>query len=169
MREASGVHLLEADPLEALALWDLERATIAPGRTGVAAVFERIEGQHPDDDDVIAVEAAGEAFAQLDKVLATMTVARGPWDGGIESVHPLVSDLSSLDELGSDGADFVRRMAGAPSRLRATIPPRQVIHGDFAFGNVLAQALHLLALPLTEQPGLHRRSTHSSPTLALQG
>ncbi len=113
---------------------------LVPGTTTVAALFDRIEGEHVDDDDVAGIEAAGAAFAELDKVLATMHTARGAWDGSIDGVHPLVSDLSSLEEIGAECADFVRRMAGAPSRLRATIEPRQVIHGDFAFGNVAQDA-----------------------------
>lgn len=112
---------------------------LVPGTTTVAALFERIEGEHVDDDDLPGIEAAGRAFAQLDEVLATLHAGRPPWDGMVESVHPLVHDLSSLEELGDECADLVRRMAGAPSRLRATMTPRQVIHGDFAFSNVLVQ------------------------------
>lgn len=112
---------------------------LIPGTRTVAALFGRIAGEHPDDEDVAAVEAAGAAFAQLDATLATLSTSRDPWNGTVSSVHPQVGDLSSLDEIGPQGADFVRRMDGAPSQLRHTIAPRQVIHGDFGFGNVLIQ------------------------------
>lgn len=108
-----------------------------PAGPRVAALFGRIDGDHLDDDDLAGVKAAGAAFAQLDRVLATVSVEREPFDARIEGVHPFVRDLTALDELGADAAEFVRRMAGAPSQLRASLEPRQVIHGDFAFGNVL--------------------------------
>jgi len=106
------------------------------GEPRAAALFERIRGAHPDDADVAAVETAAEAFAQLDVALAVMSTDRPAFTGRIETVHPLVPDLEHLGELGPDGAAFVRRMRGA-SELRGSLQPRQIIHGDFAFGNIL--------------------------------
>lgn len=140
---------------------------VVPGTTTVAALFERIEGEHVDDDDVHGVEAAGAAFAELDEVLATFQTARGPWDGGLESVHPLVGDLSSLDELGEDCADLVRRMAGAPSHLRGSITPRQVIHGDFAFTNVLLQNGRVVGVLDLEFVALDARAAELATALRL--
>jgi Ser/Thr protein kinase RdoA (MazF antagonist) len=108
----------------------------APGGPRIAALFERIPGHHLDDADGAGVQAAAAALATLDVALASMTTARPPFSGRIESVHPLVPDLDDLAEIGLDGASFVRRM-GEASELRASLEPRQVIHGDFAFGNVL--------------------------------
>lgn len=106
------------------------------GEPRAAALFERIVGAHPDDADVVAVEAASEALAQLDLALAPMRTDRPAFTGRIETVHPLVPDLDHLDELGPEGAAFVRRMRQA-SELRGSLAPRQIVHGDFAFGNVL--------------------------------
>lgn len=66
MGDSTRSHPRQADPVSALALWDLEHATMTP-----------------------AVEAAGAAFAELDKALARMAVAREPWDGRIEGVRTL--------------------------------------------------------------------------------
>jgi Ser/Thr protein kinase RdoA (MazF antagonist) len=106
------------------------------GEPRAAALFERIVGEHPDDADESAVEAAAEAFARLDLALAPMRTDRSAFTGRIETVHPLVPDLDHLDELGPEGAAFVRRMREA-SKLRGALEPRQIVHGDFAFGNVL--------------------------------
>jgi Ser/Thr protein kinase RdoA (MazF antagonist) len=106
------------------------------GEPRAAALFERIAGEHPDDADESAVEAAAEAFARLDLALAPMRTDRSAFTGRIETVHPLVPDLDHLDELGPEGAAFVRRMREA-SKLRGALEPRQIVHGDFAFGNVL--------------------------------
>lgn len=139
LRQLRSAGLPFATP-RSVAARDGSTCPLIPGTSTVAALFEGIDGNHVDDDDLVAIEAAGAAFAELDKVLATLHTARGAWDdGNINSVHPLVRDLSSLDEIGAQCADFVRRMASAPSELRATIEPRQVIHGDFAFGNVLVK------------------------------
>jgi Ser/Thr protein kinase RdoA (MazF antagonist) len=109
-------------------------ATLAGPR--LAALFEWIPGEHLNDEDVQGLEAAAAALAGLDAALASATTDRVPFSGGIETVHPKVEDLDSLDELGADGAAFVRRMREA-SELRGALRPRQIIHGDFAFGNVL--------------------------------
>jgi Ser/Thr protein kinase RdoA (MazF antagonist) len=106
------------------------------GEPRIAALFERIPGEHLDDADAAGVEEAAAAFARLDVALATMRSDRPAFTGRIETVHPLVSDLDQLDELGPDGAAFVRRMRDA-SELRGSLQPRQIVHGDFAFGNVL--------------------------------
>jgi homoserine kinase type II len=110
---------------------------MTPEGPRIAALFERIEGENLDDDDVAGVEAAAAAFAQLDVVLAQLEIDREYFDGNLERVHPLVQDLTSLDELGADATALVRGMAGEPSRLRGLLEPRQLVHGDFAFGNVL--------------------------------
>lgn len=103
----------------------------------VAALFVRITGSHLDDEDVGGIETAAAAFARLDLALSTLDADRPPFDPHLDRVHRLVPDLRQLDELGPEAADLVRRMAGAPTELRATLRPRQLIHDDFAFGNVL--------------------------------
>jgi Ser/Thr protein kinase RdoA (MazF antagonist) len=109
-------------------------ATLAEPRA--VALFERIPGEHLDDDDVAGVEAGAAAVARLDLALASLATARPPFTGRIETVHPRVADLEALDELGPDGAAFVRRMRDA-SELRGSLRPRQIVHGDWGFGNVL--------------------------------
>ena len=111
-------------------------ATLAGPR--LAALFERIPGDHLNDEDVHGLEAAAAALAELDAVLAATTTERVPFTGRIETVHPRVRDLDSTEELGTDGTAFVRRMREA-SELRGALRPRQVIHGDFAFGNLLLE------------------------------
>jgi homoserine kinase type II len=105
----------------------------------LVALFERIPGTHLDDADSDGLGAAAWAFAKLDVALAVMTTAREPFSGRLETVHPKVGDLEALAELGDDGAAFIRRMRVA-SQQRGVLRPRQVVHGDFAFGNVLLEA-----------------------------
>src|SRR5207237_4967245 len=96
-------------------------ATLAGPR--LVALFQRIPGEHLNDEDVHGLEAAAAAFAELDAVLASMTTDRVPFTGRIETVHPKVADRDSLDELGTSGAAFVRRMRVA-SALPGALRPR---------------------------------------------
>lgn len=116
------------------------------GGRRVAALFERIEGDHLDDDDVAGVEAAGAAFARLDEILSRIDADREPADARLDHIHRLVTNVDVLPELGTDAAAFVRRMAGAPAGLHGSLEPRQLIHDDFAFGNVLIRGGRVVGL-----------------------
>lgn len=138
LRELASARLPFATPRAAPALDGSTVVLIdAPAGPRAAALYERIDGDHLDDEDVGGVEAAGTAFAELDHALATLRTERPILDARLAAVHPLVPHLDRLEELGSDAASFVRRMAGTPSELRGSLQPRQLIHNDFAFGNVL--------------------------------
>lgn len=106
-------------------------STVALARTDrgmrPAALYERLDGAHPDDEDLDAIEAAGAAFAHLDRALASVRAPRDAADPRLDRIHPLVSDLDDLHQLG-EGARFVRAMAGHPAILRASLAPRQLIH-----------------------------------------
>lgn len=101
------------------------------------ALFERIRGDHLNDDDWPAVERAARAFAVLDQALLDLAIAPSTFDGDLAAVSPLVADFNALDELGPEGSRFVQMMASEATRVRAAIAPRQLIHGDFGFGNIL--------------------------------
>jgi Ser/Thr protein kinase RdoA (MazF antagonist) len=133
----------------------------------IAALYERIEGDHLDDDEVSGVEAAAAAFALLDRTLATLNAARPTVDGHLERVHPLVADLDELHEIDGDAASLVRRMAGSPSELRASLRPRQLIHDDFAFGNILVNASRVVGILDFEFALVEARATELAIALRL--
>ena len=133
----------------------------------VTALFERIEGQHIDDEDIAAVEAAGVAFARLDGALLSLSAGFDSWSARIDTVHPLVGDLSQLEELGGWCGDFLRRMNGAPSTLRASLRPRQLIHGDFAFGNILVRDGRIVGVLDFEFGALDARAAELATALRL--
>ncbi len=111
-----------------------------PAGPRAAALFSWIPGDNPDDGDVAAIALAGGALARLDLALATVrTTHPAPaFDGDITRVHPAVSDLASLRELDGAARDYVQRAADLNARTYLALP-RQLVHGDFAFGNVLLE------------------------------
>jgi Ser/Thr protein kinase RdoA (MazF antagonist) len=112
-------------------------AVDTPEGSRFVALFEHIAGEHLDDDDVAGVEAAAAAFARLDRALASISTDHPSVDGCLDAVHPRVPDLDDVPEIGSEATSLLRRVVGAPSDLRGSLEPRQLIHDDFAFGNVL--------------------------------
>jgi len=105
-----------------------------------AALFRWIPGQNPDDADVTGIALSGGALARLDLALATVrtTLPAPVFEGDMTRVHPAVTDLASLHELDGVARQYVERSADL---ARSTYPtlPRQLVHGDFALGNVLLQ------------------------------
>ena len=108
----------------------------------LATLFHRIPGE-PAQQSVAAARLAGRALAQLDAALARLDrPVRAP--GELRDVHPLVPDpfaaLADVD-LGTDReriALLFERVAAAHDAL-ATSLPRQIVHGDFSYGNVLVE------------------------------
>ncbi len=105
-----------------------------------AALYRRIEGEHLDDDDVAGVARAAAAFASLDTALESIDrtdIAAPAFSGDLRAVHPAITDLVQIEEVAGSGArDFVESAAENAAAIYRSLP-MQLIHGDFAFGNVL--------------------------------
>lgn len=145
----------EHDLLGRLALAELPFAVPSPARTTggdtlavlesetgprLAALFHRIPGE-PAEIDAPNARLAGQALAQLDAALARLDLpVRAP--ASLRDVHPDVPDpYTALDELelGERGhaiRELFERVDAAHDALRASLP-RQIVHGDFAFPNLL--------------------------------
>jgi Ser/Thr protein kinase RdoA (MazF antagonist) len=108
-----------------------------------AALFRRIPGEHPDDDDVAGVAKAAAAYAALDVALGAIErtdVALPVFSGDLRAVHPAVSDLTELELVAEPRARALAESAAQYAPAIYTSLPAQVIHGDFALGNVLLHA-----------------------------
>ena len=112
----------------------------SPEGPRLAALFPRIPGE-PATLGVPHAHLAGRALARLDAALGRLDLpVRAP--ATIRDVHPLVPDpIGALDELYLGAADAgVRRLfedVNAAHDALAGSLPRQIVHGDFAFINVL--------------------------------
>jgi len=108
-----------------------------------AALFRRIEGEHLDDDDVAGVANAGSAYAALDIALAAIErtdLTTATFSGDLRTVHPAISDLGQLEEAAGPAARGLAEAAAETAPAIYGSLPTQLIHGDFAFGNVLMRA-----------------------------
>jgi homoserine kinase type II len=121
---------------------DTLAALETPAGPRLGALFVRIAGE-PARLDVAHAGVAGRALAQLDAALGRLRVPlREP--GTIRDVHPLVPDpIDALAELDL-GDGYIRARAlleqvdAAHDALVGSLP-LQIVHGDFAFINVLVQ------------------------------
>lgn len=107
-----------------------------------AALFRRIEGEHLEDDDVAGVARAAAAFAMLDIALGAIDrtdVAAPVFSGDLRAVHRAISDLAQLEELAGSAARGLAEAAAENATAIYRSLPTQLIHGDFAFGNVLVR------------------------------
>lgn len=147
----------EHDLLARLAMAELPFATPMPLRTRsgdtlavletadgprFAALFPRIPGS-PAALDAANARLAGGALARLDAAFARFDLpVRTP--ASLRDVHALVPDpYQAIDELDpGETSDHVRRLFdrvdAAHDPLVASLP-RQVVHGDFAFPNLLVE------------------------------
>src|SRR5258706_6481058 len=111
-----------------------------------AALYRRIEGEHLDDDDVAGVARAAAAFASLDTALESIDrtdIAAPAFSGDLRAVHPAITDLVQIEEVAGSGArDFVESAAENAAAIYRSLP-MQLIHGDFAFGNVLIRTVRV--------------------------
>lgn len=105
-----------------------------------AALFPRIPGVHLDDDQIEGVRRAASAFATLDVALGAIERTDSPapsFSGDLEAVHSAVTDLAQLEPvLGAAALRLLTRAADIAQPMYASLPS-QLIHGDFAFGNIL--------------------------------
>jgi len=126
-----------------------------------AALFRRIPGEHLDDEDVVGVGRAAAAYAALDLALGAIErtdVAASPFSGDLRTVHSAISDLSQLESLGGPEA---RALADSAAEYAAAIYgslPVQLVHGDFALGNVLVRAGHVRGVLDFEYAGWNVRA-----------
>jgi len=113
-----------------------------PDGPRLAALFSRIPGE-PASLDVGNARVAGRALAQLDRAMGQLDLpVRSP--ATIRDVHPLVPDpFEAIDDLDlGSGAGRVRgqlEYVDATHDAIAGSLPRQIVHGDFAFINVLVK------------------------------
>jgi homoserine kinase type II len=112
----------------------------------LAALFQRIPGE-PAPIDVPHARRAGRALAQLDAAFGRLRIPlRAP--ATIRDVHPLVPDpIAALDglDLGDhyrSARTLIEQVDGAHDALVGSLP-LQIVHGDFAFPNVLVEGGHV--------------------------
>ncbi len=149
-----------------------DTVAIAPTGRGPrpAALFERLPGEHVDDDDVRSIARAGEALALLDVALADRErgdVHAPMFSGDLTAVHAAVTSLDALDrEIGETAAAVVLRAAEDAAPLHASLP-RQITHGDFGLGNFLVLDGRVSALLDFEFAGWDVRAIDLATALAL--
>jgi homoserine kinase type II len=113
-----------------------------PDGPRLTALFERIPGE-PAGIDTPNARLAGRALAQLDRAMGQLDLpVRSP--ATIRDVHPLVPDpFGAIDDLDlGDRAKSVRALFDHVDATHDAIAgslPRQIVHGDFAFINVLVK------------------------------
>lgn len=115
----------------------------------LAALFARIPGQ-PAGITLTNARLAGRALARLDDALTRVELpVRAP--ARLDAVHPLVPDPgSAVDDLGLDVSTRDAVVAALDRVEIAHDPldalPRQIVHGDFAFPNLLVEGRRVTGL-----------------------
>ena len=132
-----------------------------------AVLFARIEGEALPKDGGAHLQPAAAALARLDVVLAELGHFdhRPPrFEGDLERVHPFVDDIGeAVEDSGLDvsQARLLHRAMDRASELAAPVYaslPRQVTHGDFAFGNTLVKDGVVTGLVDFEHAGIDVRA-----------
>lgn len=145
-------------------------ATYAASGRGPATLTRWIPGTHP-ARDIRGLELAGGALAELDAALATLPRELAPTDWsvrGLHQVHPRVPDLDALaadltdalpDDLGARWfAERAPAIEAATTRCYAELPT-QIIHGDYALGNLLVEGGEVRGVLDFEIAGIDLRIT----------
>jgi len=131
-------------------------STFAETPQGCLALFDWIEGEHADPDDLRHLRVMGTALAELDETLlrldARLTRLPGdlaPRHGQLDRIHPAVPDAGVLarrladDRRLQDVASEISWFGAAIAVCLETVPrlyaalPRQWIHQDLALSNAL--------------------------------
>jgi homoserine kinase type II len=154
---------------DTVAFLDVGSATNAPPRP--AALFPRLPGAMLDDDDHAGLRAAALAFGTLDRALSRIgPLARRPpsFDGDLSTVDPAVDDLTTLrGVVGKDAFAFIERASAAAAETYSSGLPRQLIHDDFAFTNVLLEEGRVRAILDFEYVAQNLRAKELAGALAI--
>ena len=136
-------------PVESSARSSLHVAYDSDGRPIRLALFPFLPGEHPPGEDLEVAERLGEALAHLHPALASATDALGPSPntgyGDLHNVHPLLPDPlaagHALDLDAAEGRALERTTQRALEAVARWYPrlPRQLIHSDYGFFNILME------------------------------
>jgi homoserine kinase type II len=140
-----------------------------PRRLLPATLYREIPGRHADDSDIDLIAAGATAFAELDRALATVdvTVPSRPMSSDLVTVSAGVPTLDGIEQdVGPDAANVLRDAASAAARLPLGLP-RQLIHGDFALGNVLLHGSRVTGIVDFEYCGRDVRAMELATALGL--
>ena len=113
-----------------------------------ASLFSVIPGRHPVDDQTDAVAAGAAAFGELDRVLATINDpgSARPMSSGLGSISGSVPTLTGIENaIGHETAAIIRAIEEDAAPLNAELP-RQLIHHDFALGNLLLEGTRVVGI-----------------------
>ncbi len=136
-----------------------------------AALFRRLPGTMLDDDDHEGVWQAAFAFGTLDRALSRIGPLAHPapsFDGDLTTVDPAVRDLATTrGEVGEDAFAFLERAAASAREVYASGLPRQLVHDDFAFTNVLLEHGRVRAILDFEYIGMNLRAKDLAGALAV--
>jgi homoserine kinase type II len=125
----------------------LDGSTVIDTPSGPATVTRWLPGIRPDLADLTMLTRAGEALGQLDQALRDVPPPDAPHDwrrANPLEVHPAVPDVLALcADLDAAGVDARPLLDAAIEVTRWWDSPRgqtpsQVVHGDFAASNMLA-------------------------------
>lgn len=134
--------------LSALDALDLPFAVPVPiptpdGRTLIddIALFPCLPGEPGERSDPEHIDLAGGALARLDLAMATLPAELAVYDWESD-IHPAVPDVAELaDQLDRElpGHPGVAWLRSIDPEVDETGLPRQLVHGDWALGNMLVQ------------------------------
>ena len=137
---------------------------------GPASVTQWIPGDHPSRDRE-GLELAGIALGELDTALAALPADLAPTDWSsrsLSAIHPHVQDLGALaaeltkvlptEPSARWFADRAPEIEAETARWYAVLP-RQIIHGDYALGNVLVDDGRVTGMLDFEIAGIDLRVT----------
>jgi homoserine kinase type II len=148
------------------ALSTTDGATAAETPYGLATLSRQLPGAPP-ARSLAELELAGRALGELDAALAELPHELAPvdWRRPLATIRPEVTDLGELcrelqrELAGAMTTWFAERLPeidAAAEELRRTLPA-QIVHGDFALGNLLVADGQVTAVLDFEVAGLDLR------------
>ena len=151
------------------------RWTVTTAR-GPASLTSWIPGDHPARDRP-GLELAGSALGELDLALAELPLELAPTDWStrpLSRVHPLVTDVADLatalvaalpaEPSAHWFAERVAAIEAEAAHCYETLP-RQIVHGDFALGNLLVSRGRVTGVLDFEIAGVDLRLTEVAAAL----